>query len=255
MRWKCRLITVVLAAVAVGCGAGDDAAAICDDGGYRCNSTNVERCTGGDWTWLYACAADTVCVDGYCPPADPGGPGGDASSDPCAAADEYEEWAWEDISGENDAQTGAYTVWWFDDPCAGTPDPLEATLHTADDVDWYRWNIQASQPGCGVRPTLAVSPAAADYSLAFHARCYWGDPTWTAGPAAPADQACAITGERVVRCTGTGGLDLSDLRCPGQDAGDGISHTSMETYLRVQRAEPPAPGACPGSTYTLAFDF
>jgi len=255
MRWSI-FITVVSVAAAGGCGTAGDTAAVCDDGEYRCGGAGVERCNGGAWAWLYACAAGAVCADGYCPPADPGEPDAGAAPDPCApAADEYEEWAWRDISGVNDEQTGAYTVWWFDDPCAGTPDPVEATLHAAGDVDWYRWNIQASQAGCVVAPTFAASPAAADYALAFHARCYWGDPTWAAGPGAPADQACVKTGERVVRCTGTGGLDLSDLRCPGQDAGDGISQTSMETYLRVSRAAPPAPGACPGSAYILDFDF
>ncbi len=245
------LCIALLSVGASGCGYGDEVQGVCEDGTYRCNSGNVERCSDGAWVLLYACVAGTICQNGYCPPS----PDEVVPIDPCSPdADVYEEWSWEDISGSNDVQTGAYTVWWYDDPCASTPDPVEATLHFAGDVDWYRWNIQASQAGCDVRPTFAVSPSAPDYRLAFYARCYWGDPIWAMG-ADPADQACSLIGEGVVRCTGTGGIDLSDLRCAGQDVGDGISHTSMEAYLELKRSGPPAAGTCPGTTYSLSFEF
>ena len=178
LRYVGILYIALLSVCTSGCGYGDDVPGVCEDGTYQCNSGNVERCGGEAWILLYACAAETICQNGYCPPS----PDGVVPIDPCSPdADIYEEWSWEDISGSNDVQTGAYTVWWYDDPCASAPDPVEATLHFAGDVDWYRWNIQASQAGCDIRPTFTVSPSAPDYRVAFYARCYWGDPTWAMG--------------------------------------------------------------------------
>ena len=251
------LAVLLCIAGAAACDETGDAAGVCDDGAYRCNSTTVERCAGGAWAHLYDCEAGTVCVEGYCPPDESGGGGGgDDPIDPCAPdPDDFEEWAWEDISGSNDLQTGAYTVYWYEDTCGASPAPMEATLHTAGDVDWYRWSIAASQAGCGAAPTFSVSDADTDFRLAFYARCWWGLPTWKAGAGAPADQACAVMGQDVVRCTGTGGIDLSDLRCPGSDTGDGVSQFGMEAYVQVQWSVPPAAGVCPGAEYTLSFDF
>ena len=268
-----------------------EAGGVCDDGAYRCNGRNLERCGGGLWTQLYTCATDALCIDGYCAPPAEGdcvpdcagvecgsdgcggtcggcpageiclsglcGPGervggGGGPVDPCApAADAYEEWAWEDISGSNDVQTGAYTVWWYDDPCVSDPDPVDATLHAADDVDWYRWNIQATQWGCVVAPVFNAGP---DYHLALFARCYYGDPSWKL-EADVEGQGCVLTGPGVARCTGPGALVLSDLRCPDQDVGDGVSQTSMEAYLRIQRAADPEAGECQGLSYSLTFEF
>jgi hypothetical protein len=295
MRRTVGILVIALLSIGVlACDGGAGVAGgVCDDGAYRCNGRNLERCAGGAWSLLYTCATDALCIDGYCaPPAEgdcapdcagvvcgsdgcggtcggcpagevcgaglcvPGGAGGAGlPSDPCLpAADAYEEWAWEDISGSNDVQTGAYTVWWYDDPCASVPDPLEATLHAPGDVDWYRWNIQATQWGCGVAPELHAGPEASVLHLSLFARCYYGDPSWTLGGGVDG-QACVLTGPGVVRCTGTGDLVLTDLRCPSQDVGDGVSQASMEAYLRIQRAADPAPDECQGLTYSVTFDF
>ncbi len=228
----------------------------CEDGAYRCNGAAVDRCTGGTWFYTYSCATGETCVDGYCPPAEGSTGGGGSPPQACAAeADPYEDWAWEDLSGSNDVQTGAYTLWWYDDPCDPAPEPLVATLHEVNDVDWYRMNILASQGGCGLAPTFSLAAASGAYEVALYARCYWAAPSWVEGFGGPADQTCELAGADVVRCAGTGGLSLSDLRCPGQDIGDGTSHTGMEVYIQIQRAASVAAGSCAGTEYTLSFDF
>ncbi|MBM4371053.1 MAG: hypothetical protein FJ098_05330 [Deltaproteobacteria bacterium] len=287
MDTQARRIAAVLVLVVCGCdGAG--AGEACRNGTYRCNGRNVERCEdGAGWVHLFTCAAAIACTDRGCPAPDPGGcqpdcagracgddgcgascgvcsggevcdlgacVSGEGGTGPCGVPeDPWETWAWQDLSGDSDHQTGAYTVWWFDDPCAAPGDPVEGTLHAADDVDWYRWNLAASQAGCGVAPRLQAGAGAAGLRLRFFARCYWGEPSWTPGPTAPPDQACVLLGEGSARCEATGSIALADLRCPGQDVGDGLSETSMEAFVEVTWGS--AAGTCGAAAYTLDFDF